>query len=508
MWRSYYVFGGVLMKARSISKTDIYLILILLAMTIAVVAKSYFHVDGGLTHDSTNYLKLAQNLLEGNGYYTTPCTILANKEREFFGIWPVGYPTMIFLVARILNIGVFWASKVLNIVFVLFGICILRKLFKENAYIYATTFLFAPYIVIYSYTWSEAPFLFGLIWFVYSIYYCTIKPSNLRILNAFISSLFLFSVRFIGAFSLGFLGMLSIYRFWRRDYAVAIKLLVLSTAGITIVSLYLYHNYLATGFFEGRDVISLPISGPRFLWSVVKSLSYQSNLLVSDTGNRLLFLLTYAFQLVLLIFFFLKSKPRLTYVKSRNGNLWILFFSVGIFYWICTTFIIKGRGEAFIPRFWAPAMFLFLFTVITLLNKKCSLSLWGYSKKFLLTMAILSFVLNVPLKIVKNHFLDGKKSYSVNVADIKAKYQLIPKGSMMVLGDIHLNYLRTDIRIMYPAMLPKKETLDELLERITNLPYENIYFVVPKDKLDERRFDNSIIDFANKNKGLEFVKIK
>ncbi len=54
-----------------IYREDWYLLIIFIMMAVAIVVKSYFHLDGYLSPDSANYLKLAQNLLEGNGYYVS-----------------------------------------------------------------------------------------------------------------------------------------------------------------------------------------------------------------------------------------------------------------------------------------------------------------------------------------------------------------------------------------------------------------------------------------------------
>ena len=48
-------------------KEDGYLLLMFFLIAILISIKSYF--NGYLTPDSTEYLALAQNLLEGNGYF-------------------------------------------------------------------------------------------------------------------------------------------------------------------------------------------------------------------------------------------------------------------------------------------------------------------------------------------------------------------------------------------------------------------------------------------------------
>jgi len=116
-----------------IYREDWYLLIIFIMMAVAIVVKSYFHLDGYLSPDSTNYLKLAQNLLEGNGYYVSAYGS-TGQDREFFAAWPVGYSTIIFVVAKLTGLSVFWASKFLNILLIGIILGIFRNLFKHNAY--------------------------------------------------------------------------------------------------------------------------------------------------------------------------------------------------------------------------------------------------------------------------------------------------------------------------------------------------------------------------------------
>ena len=114
-----------------IYREDWYLLIIFIMMAIAIVVKSYFHPDGYLSPDSANYLKLAQNLLEGNGYYVSAYSITGTgQDRELFAAWPIGYPTLIFVVAKLTGLSVFWASKFLNILLIGIILGIFRKLFK------------------------------------------------------------------------------------------------------------------------------------------------------------------------------------------------------------------------------------------------------------------------------------------------------------------------------------------------------------------------------------------
>jgi hypothetical protein len=258
------------------NKDTFYLFIIFTFSAIAIIARSFFHHDGYLSPDSTNYLKLAQTLLDGNGFYVSSYR-LNGSDRDFFAIWPAGYPVLIFVVAKIFHLSVFLASKLLNIIFIGLSLCLIKKVFKTDSYIYGLVFLFGAYIHIFSYTWTEVPFIFGLLWFSSSIYYHLNNPASKALLfNLFISALFLFLMRYIGAFSFGVIGLLAMYYFTQKKYRYFIKLSSISLVGIMIVSLYLYNNYIQVGFPTGMPRIPSPETNFELLKQLVNAYMAES----------------------------------------------------------------------------------------------------------------------------------------------------------------------------------------------------------------------------------------
>ena len=92
-----------------LNKKDYLLITVFIIVSCFIILKSYYTSHGYLTSDSINYLALAQNFKVGNG--------LIDSEGNFFSKWPLGYPFLIYVLANISGLSVFWASKVLNIFF-------------------------------------------------------------------------------------------------------------------------------------------------------------------------------------------------------------------------------------------------------------------------------------------------------------------------------------------------------------------------------------------------------
>ena len=54
---------------KKLIKEDLYLLVILLLMGISIVVKSFYSNCGYLSPDSINYLELAKNLINDNGFY-------------------------------------------------------------------------------------------------------------------------------------------------------------------------------------------------------------------------------------------------------------------------------------------------------------------------------------------------------------------------------------------------------------------------------------------------------
>lgn len=117
---------------------------------------------GYLSPDSEYYLELAQNLLEGRGFYRSadyPIPETKTPENQiFFSAWPVGYPVVIFLATKILGTSAWLASKIINLICLGFLLLLLRRINRNEAVFLALVLYSFTFLEVYSYTWSEAPF--------------------------------------------------------------------------------------------------------------------------------------------------------------------------------------------------------------------------------------------------------------------------------------------------------------------------------------------------------------
>ncbi|GAA0486983.1 hypothetical protein GCM10008986_10520 [Salinibacillus aidingensis] len=143
------------------TKTNTSMLAIYLLLSLFILSQSYLNQDGYVSSDSAHYLQMALNLLHGNGM-TTPSYV--PDISTYFATWPVGYPVLIAGISFLTGISVFWASKLVNLIMLGLSFVLIKRLFKARAPVVVMIFFISTFTVDFSYTWSEVPFFFGMIW--------------------------------------------------------------------------------------------------------------------------------------------------------------------------------------------------------------------------------------------------------------------------------------------------------------------------------------------------------
>jgi hypothetical protein len=228
---------------------------LLLALYIAVAAMLIFRIQaeatGYISPDSEKYLELAQNIKDGKGVY------LYNEEsgqETFFSIWPVGYPVLIYIVSAVSSLDIFWSSKILNLILLGLSFLLLRQINRKYAFVLAAVYCSYTLLEVYSFTWSEAPFLPGLLYLCYLARKILLKDDSYKsVLLLFLTCICLFLLRYIGAFSFSVPALLALYLYYKQRSRTATKLLFISLLLGVLAALYLYMNYRLSGFTTGFD---------------------------------------------------------------------------------------------------------------------------------------------------------------------------------------------------------------------------------------------------------------
>lgn len=240
------------------SESDFKLISLFAIMVACLVLRITVESTGYTSPDSIYYLEVADNLIKGKGLYHSNVypipKIKSSENQTYLAVWPFGYPVLIATLAYIFKLPVFWASKIVNFIFL--GLCFLlfRKMDKERAYILGLIFCSFTFQEIFSFSWTEGPFNFGILFLGYSLFqFLYKKNSNWLLVQLFISCIFLFLIRYVGGFSFIIIGFLSLWCFIKKEFSAAFRLALVFIMLTLFVSLYLYQNFLHTGFLTGGE---------------------------------------------------------------------------------------------------------------------------------------------------------------------------------------------------------------------------------------------------------------
>ena len=502
-----------------IYREDWYLLIIFIMMAVAIVVKSYFHLDGYLSPDSTNYLKLAQNLLEGNGYYVSAYGS-TGQDREFFAAWPVGYPTLIFVVAKLTGLSVFWASKFLNILLMGIILGIFRNLFQHNAYVYGLIFLFSSYIEIFSYTWSETIFIVALVWFATSVYLFIVNPKRISLLyfSIMMASLLLFMSRYIGAFSFGLIGLLGLYYgAIKKDKSKSFILIGIAVINIGIMILYLYHNYTETGFPTGVKRGLSPDTNLQLFYMLLKGMVAEPLIPIEIMSRRNGIMVFFVqFSIIGLLLWKYRNNILQTNITTNQKPVTssLVFVIIGLVYLFFIILIgwVRWIGN-YDYRPFGPGSFLLFIGLIFFVQQRGTKQFFNAFKGFLLFFAILSYLLNVPYTAWKSSTLNPTYFEVLNA--LQEKYADVEKDSIIVFAPVHINYLYTDMQTRRPNgshYQIYKEKWSDFMKRIGSENKKNIYMATPEiGWLQQRKYadiDQSVVDFVKKYDKGTLVKLR
>lgn len=409
--------------------SDIKLIILYFAIAFTILFRVSVEETGYISPDSKYYLECAQNLLDGVGFYMT-----FEDEKMFFSTWPVGYPVMIFLFSKLTGLNVFWASKCLNILFI--GLCFLffRKLFKEKSWFIGLIFCAFTFMEIYAYTWSEAPFIFGLLWMCISIdkYLARHDISffsrnvmskiqkrhdifNFWLFNIFFSCAFLFLCRYVGLFSFGVIGSIGIYFLIKKQYKISLQLIFSCFILFLLASFYLYNNYLhseyITGPFRMYSTESNAVLTKWLIQAQINEFFIIRNYYFTGYFD-VIFIITAAFQITLIPYIYLKYiyKKRKYLKINKDDHLSITFFVVGWAYWLVVV-VLRWimYFDQFNYRILGPSTFLFLLALLSYLLNEQRKQLYSKIRKYFVLIFIISLLHALPKMYIYESIISTSK---------------------------------------------------------------------------------------------------
>lgn len=488
-----------------LKSSNLWLVIIFLVYSTYIVIQSQLDVNGFITSDSAHYLQLAQNLLNGDGMTTIN---LLPGTSTYFATWPIGYPALIALASLLTGLGLFWASKLVNIIFL--GLCfvLMKRLFKQRALVVVMLLFISTFTEIFVYTWSEVPFLFGMLWLVFGLVRYIETNKNWYAVNMMCAALLLFFMRYIGLIGAGIIGLVGFYYLFRKQWKQMITCWIAGSIPMLIAGVYLVINHVKTGEFTGMERIPRMENTQEFFTMVWDGLVGEFNML--STSNQDYLTASICLFLVALVLFI---RPRhvkaLFSIKDRQFLLPGMFLFVGFVYFVA---IVAMRWSAYFDalnyRLLGPATFMVWLAFCSWIAQVKQVD-WNRWKVFLTIVFGVAFLVNI---VTSTYALvvDNSPNYQETVQEEKKAYEAIPSGSIVALENIHARYLRPDlqfVKIHFRPYFSEKETLDGFVERITPNAAPGVYLQVRP--LFRFRYHLSLVDLMEDavDNDEEFVRI-
>ncbi|MDR1702453.1 MAG: hypothetical protein LBR56_06735, partial [Sporomusaceae bacterium] len=417
----------------------------------------------------------------------------------------LGYPVCISIIAKLTGFSVFWASKTCNILFAFIGFLILKKYFTKDFLIYSMVFFIPGISRIFTYTWSEVPFIVFLLLLSITLnkFIEAKKTSASLYISLFFICVGLFLSRYIGIFSVGLISLVAIWVIYKkRDFVSASKLLLTASCVGIICFLYLYNNYTQTGFITGMPRIASPESNFQLLKMLSKAQIYE---LLGGAPSRIISFF-YSFLLSWTIYKTMKYKK----TAENSSKIYFGVLSVGIIYWLSIVVIRWiSQFDGFSFRLLGPSTMLFFIAGIIYLQKNLDSIHYNHIKKVLLSGMIFIFIASNYIYPIYKHFFKEIPNYAQTIESTREKYKQIEDESIVAFASVHLNYLRPSIQSNPPYFWPyfkNKETLAEYLARVKKANTSNLYIEIDKN-ISTDRFDESIYQFMQTHP-VGIVKIK
>ncbi|MBX0334411.1 hypothetical protein K3G39_14305 [Pontibacter sp. HSC-14F20] len=386
-------------------RADLFLLLLYLLISAIIIFRVNVEGTGYTTPDSVAYLNAAQNLTDGYGFYETDT--MGNKTR-LFTKWPVGYPTLIFLTTSISGLDVFWASKTLNLLLLAGIFLFLRCICHSYSFVLASICCSYTLLEVYSFTWSEAPFLLLLLLLahlVLQVYKGIAVHRNATFI--YLVCLGLFLLRYAGIFSLGVPIILCIYFRLNKNHKPAKIFFITSILTTLSVAGYLIINHKLSGFATGLDRMETETeSGVHFLLMSLKGL-FNEFLIIREYRPQnqpdYLLYITALIQLAVITFITFKVKRHYNFWQElRQNNFSMICIGLALLYLAAIVAMrLVSHFDALDYRLLAPFSFPFLiglvYALVSLPDKHKDIIQAKYA---LFTFFLLSLFLNLPKKFI------------------------------------------------------------------------------------------------------------
>lgn len=473
-----------------VNATNIWLALIFFIYCAFIIFQTIYDENGFITSDSAHYLQLAQNILNGEGLSTENYVA---EMSTYFATWPIGYPLLIASISFVTGIGVVWASKIVNMICLLFCLILLERLFGRRSVTVALVFFISTFTALFVYTWSEVPFLLGMLWLIFGLVRYIQTEKMGYVLHLFLAALFLFLMRYIGLIGGGIIGLVGFYYLFKKQWKPMLTLWITGCLTFAVAGIYLAVNYFNTGLMTGMERIPRKETTDEFITMLKEAIVSEFNFFSVDIGAPI-WLTIVVVIIALLLFIRLKHLGELFTIEKKDILLPLMFLFVGIVYLIG---IVYMRATAYFDifnfRLLGPATFMFVLFIVSWVAAVGKRS-WTNWQLALVTVLLIGFFNNMMLPTYELWTSDDP-SYQETVAHVQADYDEIPEESIVAFENIHARYLRLDlqfIKVHFKPYFAEPESLEEFTKRTSPNLAAGVYF--QKKSLVGYDFDQSFVD--------------
>lgn len=486
--------------------TNIGLALIFIIYSVFILFQSVYDENGMITSDSAHYLQLAQNMLNGDGLSTAN---YVDGMSTYFATWPVGYSVLIAAVAFLTGLSVVWASKVVNILCLGFCFIILRRLFAKRTLPVVLALFVSTFTAIFAYTWSEVPFLLGMLWLVFGIVRYIETNRFGYIVHMFLAALFLFFMRYIGLIGAGIIGLVGFHYLFKKQWKPMLACWISGSFVFLIAGVYLWINMSQTGLATGMERIPRKETGSEFVTMLKEAVMSELNFLSVEIGESLIVPIVI---LIVALVLFIRPRHFKVLFTIRRSDFLIpgMFLFVGVVYFIGIVYMrATAYFDSFDFRLLGPATFMFvLFFVswIAAVEKRA----WRHWKNFLVVVFAVAFLSNVGMTMFEM-WQSEEPTYKETVAKVQDDYEAVPHGSIVAFENIHARYLRTDlqfIKVHFKPYFAEPESVEEFTDRISPNHAAGVYFQTKPIVYYE--YDQSFIDMMDQalDDGKAFIELE
>lgn len=400
MWHKLSIaFDNIHISALSRKYGKVFLATIFVLSALSISLRIYVDSTHYTSPDSLFYLLVAENITSGKGPIA-PTTLPFDdlSEESHFAKWPLGYPLLIASVSKLTNTSVLLSSKIVNMLFLGLLFLLFFKWFGDFAWMPALYFFSYGKLEIYSYSWSEGPFLFFLLLLCYMLYRDMLKGNTkLTFLYIFLLLSSLFLLRYAG---LTFFFMVTgwmIWHFLKKNHQTSFHYFLGLLLASAVVLVYLYYNKIQSGYFTGSHRLNMwDVSFPVFLFHLGKGLVNELLLIRNYWGvwDPVLIFTSSIQLLVLLIVMLKRNKFVPTTLYSTKYKVLI---TAGIFYLFSIIILRKITPiDTFDYRMLAPfstTIFIALFASIT---EAENIKFLNSNYKWIVGFMLFSLLMNLP----------------------------------------------------------------------------------------------------------------